>query len=130
MPDTAPYAGDLRLADVEQRFWSMHDKSRSEAPSSAAERRGLLSALRRLTFASTPVFLETIAQDFGHRSPSETLMAEILPALLMVRGALGNLTAWMRPERRGSSWLFWPARNEVHRQPKGVVLIIAPWNYP
>ena len=128
MHDTS--VADLRLADVERRFWSMHDKSRSEAPSSEAERRGLLSALRRVISASTPVFVEAIAQDFGHRSPSETLMAEILPALLMVGSALANLKAWMRPEKRGTSLLFWPARNEVHRQPKGVVLIISTWNYP
>ena len=76
------------------------------------------------------MFVEAIAQDFGHRSPSETLMAEILPALLMVGSALANLKAWMRPEKRGTSLLFWPARNEVHRQPKGVVLIISTWNYP
>ena len=122
--------GDLRLADVQHRFWSMHDKSRSDAPSSEAERRGLLSTLRRVISTSTPVFVEAISQDFGHRSPSETLMAEILPALLMVGSALANLKAWMRPEKRGTSLLFWPARNEVHRQPKGVVLIISPWNYP
>ena len=74
--------------------------------------------------------MDAISQDFGHRSPSETLMAEVLPSLLMVGSALDNLKAWMRPEKRGTSLLFWPARNQVHRQPKGVVLIISPWNYP
>jgi acyl-CoA reductase-like NAD-dependent aldehyde dehydrogenase len=130
MHDAAANTVDPRLAEVERRFWSMHDQSRAEAPSSEAERRGLLCALRRVISASTPMFVEAIAQDFGHRSQSETLMAEILPALLMIGSALGNLKAWMRPEKRGTSLLFWPARNEVHRQPKGVVLIISTWNYP
>jgi coniferyl-aldehyde dehydrogenase len=130
MHDTAPGVAGLKPADVEQRFWSMHDKSRSEAPSSEAERRDLLSKLRRVISTSTPTFVDAISQDFGHRSPSETLLAEVLPSLLMVGSALANLKSWMRPEKRGTSLLFWPARNEVHRQPKGVVLIISPWNYP
>ena len=36
----------------------------------------------------------------------------------------------MRPERRERALLFLPARNRVYWQPKGVVLIISPWNYP
>jgi coniferyl-aldehyde dehydrogenase len=130
MNDTAASVAGLGLAEVERLFSSMHDRSRSEAPSSEAERRGLLTALRRVISASTPAFVNAISRDFGHRSPSETLMAEVLPSLLMVGSALDSLKAWMRPEKRGTSLLFWPARNEVHRQPKGVVLIISPWNYP
>ena len=96
MHDTAPsVAGPsvagLQLADVEGRFWSMHDKSRGEAPSPEAERRGALTALRRVISTSTPAFVDAISQDFGHRSPSETLMAEVLPSLLMVGSALANL---------------------------------------
>ena len=57
-------------------------------------------------------------------------MAEVVPALTLIRDALTNLNRWMRPEKRGTSILFWPARNRIIWQPKGVVLIIAPWNYP
>ncbi len=130
MNDAPHKAADLTLAEVEQRFWSMHGQSRSEPSNSEAERRSLLKALRQVISASAPMFVEAIAQDYGHRSPSETLLAEVVPALIMAGGALRNLKAWMRPERRGRSIEFWPARNQVHRQPKGVVLIISPWNYP
>ena len=130
MNDAPHKAADLTLAEVEQRFWSMHAQSRSEPSNSEAERRSLLKALRQVISASAPMFVEAIAQDYGHRSPSETLLAEVVPALIMAGGALRNLKAWMRPERRGRSIEFWPARNQVHRQPKGVVLIISPWNYP
>ena len=57
-------------------------------------------------------------------------MAEVVPSLTLIRDALVNLNRWMRPEARATSILFWPARNRVYWQPKGVVLIIAPWNYP
>jgi coniferyl-aldehyde dehydrogenase len=130
MNDATHKVADLRFAEAEHRFWTMHGKTRSEPPSSEAERRSLLKTLRHVISVSAPVFVEAVAQDYGYRSPSETLLAEVVPTLMMVRSALANLRAWMRPERRGSSIQFWPARNEVHRQPKGVVLIISPWNYP
>jgi coniferyl-aldehyde dehydrogenase len=36
----------------------------------------------------------------------------------------------MRPERRGTTMVFFPGSNRVVYQPLGVVGIVAPWNYP
>jgi hypothetical protein len=57
------------------------------------------------------MFVEAIAQDFGHRSQSETLMAEILPALLMIGSASGQPEGLdASAKRRGTRCLlFWPA---------------------
>ena len=42
--------------------------------------------------------------------------------------ALRNLRKWTRPERAGRVPFL--GRSRVVREPLGVVLIIAPWNYP
>ena len=42
--------------------------------------------------------------------------------------ALKNLKKWTRPE--GAGWMPVLGRSFVQRDPLGVVLIIAPWNYP
>ncbi|KAB2913708.1 MAG: coniferyl aldehyde dehydrogenase [Hyphomicrobiaceae bacterium] len=118
------------FADIEQRFWSMHKASRTQPPPGEAERRQSLRALRRAISATSAEIIDAVSRDYGWRSPAETLMAEIVPSLIIVRDALANLSAWMRPEPRSSGVLFWPARNKIIRQPKGLVLIIAPWNYP
>jgi coniferyl-aldehyde dehydrogenase len=118
------------IADVTARFRAMHAASRAEPPPGAGERKALLRALRRSIAASQDGFAQAIAADYGARSRDETLMAEIVPALTLVRDCLAHVDAWMRPEPRSRAALFWPARNRVYRQPKGVVLIIAPWNYP
>ena len=98
----------------------MRLKSRSEPPARQAERRSLLKALRQVHFrVGTHVRGGHFAQDYGHRSRNETLLAEVVPALIMAGGALRNLRAWMRPERRGRSIEFWPARNQVHQPAQG-----------
>jgi coniferyl-aldehyde dehydrogenase len=118
------------FAPIERRFNEMHAASRRDPPASAAERRAALQALRNAIFTHKAEFARAISEDFGWRSPSETYMAEIVPALSIVTDALKNLNRWMAPEPRARSVLFFPARNRVYWQPKGVVLIIAPWNYP
>jgi acyl-CoA reductase-like NAD-dependent aldehyde dehydrogenase len=131
MNDTAMHRpAEGPLAEVERHFWSMHAASRAEPASDPSERRRVLRSLQSIISASAPKFVDAIARDYGLRAPGETRMAEIVPALMMVRNALANVGAWMRPQVRGRTWLFWPARNEVHWQPKGVVLVISPWNYP
>jgi aldehyde dehydrogenase (NAD+) len=44
--------------------------------------------------------------------------------------ALKNLRKWMRSKKTGTNLLNFPARSYVLTEPLGVVLIIAPWNYP
>jgi coniferyl-aldehyde dehydrogenase len=128
---SVPRPGPLdRVDDIEQRFWCMHRDSRERPPSAAAERKAHLRRLRDVVKRRKREFAEAIAYDFGWRSHDETLMAEVVPALGIIKDALGNLDRWMRPERRARSLNFWPARNRVYWQPKGVVLIVAPWNYP
>ena len=128
---SVPRPGPLdRVDDIEQRFWCMHRDSREQPPSAVAERKAHLRRLRDVVKQRKREFAEAIAYDFGWRSHDETLMAEVVPALGIIKDALGSLDRWMRPERRARSLNFWPARNRVYWQPKGVVLIIAPWNYP
>ncbi len=123
-------APEERLEDIRRRFWLMHEASRRAAPLAAAERKALLRRLRDAIDTRTQQFCEAIAQDFGWRSHDETRMAEVVPTLGLVRDAMVNVHRWMRPERRPASILFWPASSRVYWQPKGVVLIISPWNYP
>jgi aldehyde dehydrogenase (NAD+) len=43
---------------------------------------------------------------------------------------LKRLRGWMRPERVGTRLVTKPSRGRIVREPLGVVLVIAPWNYP
>lgn len=95
-----------------------------------ATRLGWLERLERLITTHADDLAQAVSLDFGHRSPVETELAEFFPSLQASRHARRHLARWMRPQRRGVSLWFQPARAEVRPQPVGVVGIIVPWNYP
>src|SRR3989337_2183009 len=129
MATTREAGADSGAGGFDAQFWAMHMASREEPPVSLPERKEQLRALRRAISGTIGELQEAIARDYGGRSREETLMAEIIPALTTVRDALRNVGRWMRPERRGTSIMFWPGRNQIVWQPKGVVLILSPWQY-
>ena len=71
-----------------------------------------------------------IAEDFGHRSKHESLIADVFTTINAIKHCRAHLHEWMEVEPRPISWLFAPARGELVPQPLGVVGIISPWNYP
>lgn len=75
-------------------------------------------------------FTALVSQDFGNRSPVETLLTEVLPVRGAIRHARSHLRAWMRPLRLATALAFLPGRSRLLRQPLGVVGIVSPWNYP
>lgn len=95
-----------------------------------AERKENLERLKQALLANQERLVNAIDQDFSSRSKDESLIAEIMPAVQGINHALKHIASWMKPSRRTVSVLFQPASNRVQYQPKGVVGIIVPWNYP
>ena len=94
------------------------------------QRRDLLDKLESLLIVNQDAIADAISRDFGHRSHHETKILEIFPAVSGLRHTRRHLKKWMKPQRRHVSLHFAGAKNRVLPQPKGVVGIIAPWNYP
>ncbi|WP_231895247.1 coniferyl aldehyde dehydrogenase [Vogesella sp. LIG4] len=95
-----------------------------------ATRRRWLDGLARMIRDHQAEWVAAVDADFGGRSAVETRLAELFPSLEAVTLARRKLRGWMRPQRRGTSIWFWPARAEVRPLPLGVVGVIVPWNYP
>jgi coniferyl-aldehyde dehydrogenase len=97
---------------------------------SATTRRAKLKALKRQISRYQDVLAEAISEDFGFRPAAETKMLDLLGATLEANHAIAHLKSWMRPSRRAVELLFLTNSLSVSYQPKGVVGIIAPWNFP
>jgi acyl-CoA reductase-like NAD-dependent aldehyde dehydrogenase len=93
-------------------------------------RRALLAALRAGVLARAECFARALAADYGGRAEADTLLADVLLVADAAAYARRNLRRWARPRRVGVPFPFWPARARVEPVPKGVVGIMAPWNYP
>ena len=76
---------------------------------------------------------DAVNEDFGSRSREATAFTDIAASIGPLKHAKENLAKWMRPEKRQPTpailGLF-GAKAQVRFQPKGVVGIISPWNFP
>lgn len=97
---------------------------------SAAVRKQRLKTLRQALSAYKERFVEAVSTDFSNRAATETLGAEVMVTDLGIKYLMANLATWMRTEERHIGLLFAPALGEVRYQPKGVIGVISPWNYP
>jgi aldehyde dehydrogenase (NAD+) len=88
-----------------------------------------LAALGRAVVRFEPRILEALRADL-RKSEFEAQMTEIGLVLGEIRHARRNLRRWAKPRRVGTPLALWPGRCRVHPSPRGVCLIIAPWNYP
>jgi coniferyl-aldehyde dehydrogenase len=76
---------------------------------------------------------KAVAADFGSRSPEATALTDVAGSIGPLKFARENVARWMRPEKRRTTpailGLF-GAKATVQWQPKGVVGVISPWNFP
>ena len=77
-------------------------------------------------------FAKAVSADFGHRSTQQTLMTDIMPSVGALKHAKKHFEGWSRNEKRKAMFPLGllGAKAEVIYQPKGVVGVIAPWNFP
>ena len=72
---------------------------------------------------------EALYQDLK-KAPEEAYVTEIGIVQMEISIALKNLRKWTSPERTATNLLNLPSSSKIIHDPLGVVLIIAPWNYP
>jgi coniferyl-aldehyde dehydrogenase len=77
-------------------------------------------------------FARAVSADFGHRSTEQTLMTDIMPSVSAMKHAKKHFESWARGEKRKPTFPLGliGAKAEVRYQPKGVVGVVAPWNFP
>ncbi len=102
---------------------------RSGGTREVAFRREQLQKLRAMVRDNEKSVLDALAEDL--RKPAfEAYASEVGLLYAEIGHALDHLESWMQPELVPTPLVLFPAESEILREPAGVVLIIAPWNYP
>jgi aldehyde dehydrogenase (NAD+) len=60
----------------------------------------------------------------------EAYLSEVYFTLHTLKHTLENIDRWVRPLKISTPFNQWPSQNWIQPTPKGIVLIIGPWNYP
>ena len=94
-----------------------------------AWRRGQLNALRRMITENKQAIIDAVAADLG-KPASETLLMEIDLVLSEANFVRRRMRWWSARHPKPMHWLLQPAVGWTINEPKGVVLVISPWNYP
>lgn len=104
----------------------------AELPVSADVRKDRMKRAIAMMVDHGDAFVKAMSEDFGHRSAEQSWMADIVGSIRSLKHSIKQVDKWMRPERRK---LDFPlgllgAKGIVEYQPKGVVGVISPWNFP
>lgn len=102
----------------------------SDGPPSRTKRKESLKRLRAVVLSHRQKVAEAISADFGHRSHHETEIMELVGVVQSIDYLIRNLRRFMKPERRHVGFIYRAGRAYVEYQPKGVIGVMAPWNYP
>ena len=95
-----------------------------------ALRRDRIARLAAIVTQHERALAAAVDRDFGHRPAQETRLAELYVVAAECRRTRARLARWMRPRRVATPLHLAPGSAWVMPQPKGVVGVVSPWNYP
>ncbi len=116
-------------AEIERIFKLQQAHQYTVAKTTPRERKATLKRLEAAFLAHREDIRAALYADF-RKHPSEVDLTEVFPVTSEIKHTRRHLSKWMRPNRVKTPLALLGARSYVHYEPKGVVLIIAPWNFP
>ncbi len=116
----------LTIPELFARQQARSEALRREAVSSRAER---LRKLDKWITANRDAICEALYTDF-RKPAAETDITEVWSSQTELRHTLSHLEKWAAPRKVSTPMALVGSRGWVQAEPKGVCLIIAPWNYP
>lgn len=114
---------------IRDAFERSRTKSKELRGSTVKERKQKLKKLEEWILSHRKEIHNALYLDL-QKPQQEADLTETFVILSEIRKARKELRSWMMPKRVGNSLVYMGSKSESYPEPKGVCLIIAPWNYP
>ncbi|MDF3820394.1 aldehyde dehydrogenase family protein [Leptospira sp. 96542] len=116
-------------SDIDRIFKAQKKKSLELRLSTYKQRIQKLKKLKEVIFKYQTQVQEALHKDF-RKSAAEVDITEILPVIGELNDSIRHLKHWMRPVNVYTPPTLFGSTSKLVYEPKGVCLVIAPWNYP
>lgn len=122
-------AAAVKWTELESLFASQKKKSLVLRQETIKDRKKRIKAFGKYVLDNRTRIGAAVNADLG-KPLAEVDLAEVYPVVGEVRNVLKNIDDWARPEVIETPLTYLGTRSEIVFEPKGVCLIIAPWNFP
>ena len=117
------------ISDFQGVFFEQKTHALTLRTSNAADRRKKLERVKEWLVDNRITLQQALSNDFK-KPPSETDLTEFYLVKAELDLAIKHLTHWMEQKRVPTPITLIGSKSSVVFEPKGVCLIIGPWNYP
>ncbi len=118
-----------QATDIHRVFALQKNHQFAVANSTARERIAKLDKLHQALLRYKEEIRQAMYQDF-HKPAAEVDLTEIYAVTSEIKHTRRHLRRWMKPKRVGTPLAFLGPTSRIVYEPKGVCLIISPWNFP
>src|SRR6056297_1600782 len=118
---------DLKITQAQ---WSqMQAYFHSGQTRDISQRKATLKKLKQTIVDHEDAICAALEHDLG-KNKVEAFLSEVSVVYTELDHTLSHLKEWAAPHRQPAPLVVQPGNSYVVKEPKGVVLVIAPWNYP
>jgi aldehyde dehydrogenase (NAD+) len=119
----------METTSIEAVFGKLKKRSIKERTAHVSHRKNKLHALESWILNNSSRIKNDVFADFK-KPLTEVDTTEIYPVLAELRFALANINEWTSPKKVDAPITYLGTRSHIQVEPKGVCLIISPWNFP
>ncbi|MFA0961848.1 aldehyde dehydrogenase family protein [Roseivirga sp. BDSF3-8] len=114
---------------VDKHFRRLKSNSVALRSEGYKSRKRRLTKLRDWVMNNRPAIKEALFKDFK-KPPEEVDLSEVYVVIQELNHAITHLKKWMKPKKVSTPLSLLGTNGAIHYEPKGICLIIAPWNFP
>jgi aldehyde dehydrogenase (NAD+) len=123
------HSSDLQLESIDSVFKLQQGYQFSLASTTPNQRIGKLKLLQKTILSYRDEIKKALYLDFK-KHPFEVDLTEIYTVIREIKHAKGNLRRWVGKHHVSTPLALFGSSSYIQYEPKGVVLIISPWNFP